>query len=213
MATRLTEFPWDLAMLPFVAFEDKAMLPVCPGVYFVMTGDVVLYIGGTVDLHRRFRYHQYIMQCTASGADTIRWMPFGVKKEASAIILGYEAQAVAHYHPTLNERQPHKARSQAFRDEERVPLRLKSERVNPWVAQEYRVAVFVEERLHRKPLWHAYTRNYYSDTWEGLCIHTVFAAGHQAAKRKAIQECQAHRFAKPTELAPVLAAKEETAGV
>lgn len=192
----LTEFPWDLDMLPFVAFEDQDDLPLIPAIYIVRAEEQSLYIGGTVDLYKRFHPHQYQDKFEAHLANVIAWMPLAVSKTARGTIVTLEAQAVDYYKPLLNQRQPHRARVHSFRQEEYIPRTLKNRPLSPQV-HEYTVAVFMEERVGHKPFFHAYVR-VYDPAWKDICLHTVTALNSDEAKRQAIQECKQHKgYKKP----------------
>jgi hypothetical protein len=43
--------------LPAMPLSERWNLPVCPAIYFVMQGDITLYIGRTKNLYRRWLTH------------------------------------------------------------------------------------------------------------------------------------------------------------
>lgn len=48
--------------MPFVLFKDRSQFPDVPGVYVVVDADTVLYVGQTVNLHRRWSQHHRGLQ-------------------------------------------------------------------------------------------------------------------------------------------------------
>ena len=83
--------------LPSVPFSNRWQLPEQPGVYVVLNGDAVLYVGEAFDsIRKRWRAHNKRTQAEALGADRIAYMVCGDGRWWA------EEYAVFHLQPPLN---------------------------------------------------------------------------------------------------------------
>lgn len=177
------EFPWDLECLPFVAFEDREMLPACAGVYFACADAAVLYIGGTVNLLNRLPYHNHLDLFLKHGATHITWMPlaFPPSKSKREKIRTIEGQCLDHWHPVLN-----------IRLGKGTPLQDHHEDM-PTYAHDYTLDVIHGEN-GGAVIWRAINSPARSRRDKSRdCPHTVFASSLWEAQRLAIAACQAHQ--------------------
>jgi excinuclease UvrABC nuclease subunit len=81
----------DILKLPRVEFSQKRMLPRISGVYFVLAGDSVLYIGATKNLHQRWNIggHHQRKALIENGCTALAWVvtdPRGLKRREAALI-------------------------------------------------------------------------------------------------------------------------------
>jgi hypothetical protein len=62
------------AALPSVPLDERGDLPMHAGIYFMLAGDTVLYIGRAGSLYRRWRVHHRLKQFNAHGTCRIAWL-------------------------------------------------------------------------------------------------------------------------------------------
>jgi len=85
--------------LPSLSLQERRSLPECAAVYFVLNGNEILYIGGTVNLAQRWLAHHRWYQLVEMG-DGIRlaWL----ECSDTVLLLEIEAALIKHFQPTLN---------------------------------------------------------------------------------------------------------------
>jgi hypothetical protein len=85
----------NITALPGVAVAERKALPNCPGVYFVIDGDVVMYIGRAVNLRNRWKNHHRLNQVRGA---RIVWLAIS----DAALLDGIEQACIAYFQPALN---------------------------------------------------------------------------------------------------------------
>ncbi|MBD2416101.1 GIY-YIG nuclease family protein [Nostoc calcicola FACHB-3891] len=85
--------------LPSLSLQERRSLPECAAVYFVLNGNEILYIGGTVNLAQRWLAHHRWHQLVEMG-DGIRlaWL----ECSEPALLLEVETALIKHFQPRLN---------------------------------------------------------------------------------------------------------------
>jgi len=87
----------DVKALPSVRFDARWQLPESPGVYVVMSGDAVLYVGvAYTSIRGRWRSHARQRTATVMGADRIAYMICDDERWWA------EEYAIFHLQPVLN---------------------------------------------------------------------------------------------------------------
>lgn len=72
--------------LPFVPFGGFSELPKIKGVYFVLSGNEILYIGKANNLRERWKMHEKAERLEKANADRVAWLEgAGVEKEIELI--------------------------------------------------------------------------------------------------------------------------------
>lgn len=85
--------------LPQIAIENRKELPPIPGVYFVIHGSKVIYIGESGNLYLRWKNHHRIKYILSEyPGSTLAWLPTGTKEIAREI----EQNLIADLKPPLN---------------------------------------------------------------------------------------------------------------
>lgn len=86
----------SIATLPSLPFESRKNLPKVPSVYFALKGSTVLYVGRSICLGQRWRYHHKELALTTAGCDRIAWL------ESSENLDEIERRCIATFSPLLN---------------------------------------------------------------------------------------------------------------
>jgi hypothetical protein len=84
--------------LPFVSFADRKQLPSGPGVYFVMDGATVIYIGRAVNLRNRWVAHHRLIQFRAISGARIVWLEIN----DVSLLDSVERACIDYFCPSLN---------------------------------------------------------------------------------------------------------------
>lgn len=89
---------FDLATLPSLLLEEKNQLPSSIGVYFVVTGDQLLYIGRSRNLFVRWKAHNRLRQLSQYTDVRIHWL------ELNSIPLSVQIEEalINHFEPEFN---------------------------------------------------------------------------------------------------------------
>ncbi len=88
-----------LSELPSLPLEGRRELPDRAAIYFVMTGDTVLYIGQSVSLRQRWIGHHRLAQLGDYGTCRIAWMDVS----DAGLLDELEQACIAHFNPILND--------------------------------------------------------------------------------------------------------------
>lgn len=88
----------DLFALPSVALYDRATLPSVPGIYFVLKDKIVLYIGRTHNLTKRWRNHHQYQQIKDSTSIRIAWLEYS----DAGLLPAVEEALINTFQPELN---------------------------------------------------------------------------------------------------------------
>lgn len=102
-----------LVELPSLPIEDRRELPDAAAIYFVMTGDTVLYIGQSGRVRQRGIAHHRLAQLNEYGGCRIAWMDVS----DASLLEDLEQACIAHFSPVLNGAVQH--------DDERGALRVR----------------------------------------------------------------------------------------
>jgi hypothetical protein len=87
--------------LPSVAFIEKETLPDCCGIYFVMNGDEILYIGKSVRICNRWKaHHKLEMIKSLENSDNFRIAWLELKDRT--LLDETEIALITHFKPKLN---------------------------------------------------------------------------------------------------------------
>lgn len=105
----------DPFTLPCVNLDDKTDLPSKPGLYFVIDGDTLLYIGRSKDLNRRWKSHHRYKQIKAMS----RFPQIAFLDCDDESLLWTEREVIQRFAPLLNDTK--------VMEEEPVPMRLNEE--------------------------------------------------------------------------------------
>lgn len=90
---------FDMSALPSIPFEAYKTLPPVSAVYFCLTDRrLVLYIGSTWHLRRRWCNHHHRARLALQGVRTIAWMPCLIAQLDTV-----ELPLIAHFQPPLNK--------------------------------------------------------------------------------------------------------------
>lgn len=86
--------------LPSLPLTERLQLPNCPAIYFVLTGDCVVYIGRTVNLKNRWASHRVMSSVQKEDNARLAWL------ECSDVSLLPEVETALlnHFQPSLNVR-------------------------------------------------------------------------------------------------------------
>jgi len=84
--------------LPSVALDERRSLPNTAGIYFVLAGDTVLYIGRAASLAQRWHAHHRIAQFNEYGDCRIAWMTV----DDAGLLDRLEQACITHFSPMLN---------------------------------------------------------------------------------------------------------------
>lgn len=88
-----------LDTLPSVSVTDRLTLPEVPAVYIVHAPDAVLYVGRTIQLYTRWRYHNRYEQLSAIPDARISWIAMPGGEHGLRVV---EMQCIARFSPTFN---------------------------------------------------------------------------------------------------------------
>jgi hypothetical protein len=88
----------NLASLPSVPLADRKALPASAAIYFVLSGDTVLYIGQTWSLRQRWAAHHRLDQINEYGACRIAW----IQVDDIVLLDDIERACIEHFSPVLN---------------------------------------------------------------------------------------------------------------
>lgn len=84
--------------LPYVEFSEKTQLPEKSGLYFVIDGDQILYVGKTIHFKRRWAGHHRYAQIKAMAKNpVIAWLDVEDTR-----LLDAESELIARFKPKLN---------------------------------------------------------------------------------------------------------------
>ena len=89
----------DPCSLESVAFTDRATIPRSPGVYFVLSGNEVLYIGKSVNLGQRWATHDKIACFSAMPDIRIAWLNTPAN---ASLLTKFERILIYGHKPSLN---------------------------------------------------------------------------------------------------------------
>ncbi len=95
MNTPATIAPTTLPALPL---DDRRNLPDAPAIYFVMSGDTVLYVGQSVNLRQRWVAHHRLAQLNEHGGCRVAWMTV----DDAGLLDELEQACIEHFSPMLN---------------------------------------------------------------------------------------------------------------
>jgi hypothetical protein len=85
--------------LPYVDLDDKTDLPSSPGLYFVIDGEALLYIGRSKDLNQRWKGHHRYKQIKATAKNPqIAFLDCD-----DETLLWVERDVINRFNPTLND--------------------------------------------------------------------------------------------------------------
>lgn len=99
--TSLPASTQELLHLPSVPLSARGELPQCPGVYFILDGSTVLYVGKSVNLAQRWVAHHRLRQVESMARyPRIAWMELG----EAALLEEVERALIHHFEPLLNGR-------------------------------------------------------------------------------------------------------------
>jgi len=87
-----------LAVLPSLPLEERKALPATAGIYFVLAGDAVLYIGKATNLYQRWDAHHRLKQLNKRGGCRIAWMTV----DDAGLLDELEQVCITHFDPVLN---------------------------------------------------------------------------------------------------------------
>lgn len=88
----------DVLSLPFLLVEERSALPDTAAIYFVLAGDVVLYVGQSVSLRQRWLAHHRLAQLNERGGCRIAWMHV----DDARLLDELERACIEHFGPALN---------------------------------------------------------------------------------------------------------------
>ncbi|MGV0028423.1 GIY-YIG nuclease family protein [Phormidesmis priestleyi] len=89
----------DPLSLPSISLQDKAKLPSCAAIYFVIDGSTVLYIGRTANLKQRWLTHHCFQQLVkATNSAVIAWLEI----RNLATLNESEESLIKRFNPSLN---------------------------------------------------------------------------------------------------------------
>jgi len=136
----------DLAALPSLPLDERRDLPDETAIYFVLAGDIVLYIGQSVSLRQRWDAHHRLKQLNEYGGCRIAWM----QVDNTGLLDDIERACIAHFNPVLN-REPLPGGARSVRAGEawvsaRIP-EAASARIAALAAREERSVSFIVRRL------------------------------------------------------------------
>ena len=86
------------AALPSLPLEERKALPATAGIYFVLAGDAVLYIGKATNLYQRWDAHHRLKQLNKRGGCRIAWM----QVDDAGLLNELEQVCITHFDPVLN---------------------------------------------------------------------------------------------------------------
>jgi hypothetical protein len=97
----------EIVMLPSVGIRDRHHLPDCPGLYFVISDGLVLYVGKAKSILSRWRSHHRERQIDGEYPNArIHWERF----DSSDFLLSVEAEYIRAINPRLNRTKVKKGR-------------------------------------------------------------------------------------------------------
>lgn len=89
----------DIAALPSLPLSDRASLPKVSAVYFVLEERVVIYVGSTENLSKRWKAHNKLKQLEARlGELRIAWL----EVKAASIVTAIENAMIKLFEPEFN---------------------------------------------------------------------------------------------------------------
>lgn len=121
--------PVDPFDLPSVLVEEIRQLPKTSGIYFVLAGDEVLYIGQSISIHQRWQAHERMKDLEAYNQVRIAWLVTEYEELAEI-----EKAYIAQFKPSLNS-------MSVPRQRDKLTVYLEPE-LNDWVRQQ----VIIEKR-------------------------------------------------------------------
>lgn len=89
----------DIFTLPSLPWTERALLPECPAVYFVLEKSRVLYVGQTTQLRTRWQRHHLSLQLSSTMDVRIAWY----ETADSCHRWQLENQGVTLFHPRYNK--------------------------------------------------------------------------------------------------------------
>ena len=94
----------NISTLPSIPLCNRTQLPKCPGIYFVLDGDCVLYIGKSISLRDRWATHQRWQQFAKLGSSLkIAWLESNDIEALSSI----EKALIKSFNPVFNNTSIH----------------------------------------------------------------------------------------------------------
>src|SRR5215831_9532432 len=88
----------DVGVLPTLPLAERGDLPDTPAIYFVLTGDTVLYVGKAGCLRQRWVAHHRLAQLGEYGACRMAWM----QVDDAGLLDELEQACIDHFQPVLN---------------------------------------------------------------------------------------------------------------
>lgn len=92
----IAEMP-SIKSLPSVHVNERRSLPTISAIYFVLRGDVCVYVGRTRNLKARWANHNKLPDAIEANA-LIAWMPAEVGN-----LVDFEGRAIEHFAPDWND--------------------------------------------------------------------------------------------------------------
>lgn len=90
----------DPLTLPSLPLGERSQLPNCPAIYFVLTGDCVVYIGRTVNLKNRWTSHRVMSFVQKQDNARLAWL----ECNDASLLPEIETALLNHFQPSLNVR-------------------------------------------------------------------------------------------------------------
>lgn len=90
----------DIMKLPSLSINDLKELPKLPGIYFVIEGNIIHYIGRTKCLYERWKKHQRLNLYALNANISLAWLIVSNHRMLPAI----ESACIAFFHPKDNEK-------------------------------------------------------------------------------------------------------------
>ncbi len=136
--------------LPSLHLSERRSLPRCKAIYFVIDGDIVLYIGQTVNLAQRWANHHRLNQFKSN--PHIAWL----KCDDESLLLESEKALINYFSPPLNKTKIEEA-DRRYKASKKISVYLPEgayDILNEWAESEGRpvsnLAAYILETITRQ---------------------------------------------------------------